>query len=163
MAMGTRRMNPAQEAKTELNDLAKRWQQSAPAPAETSPPLQRGVKLHLFAACIAGSALLWLCFHPIALGAYLGWFALVPFLLLVRARIRPGLAYFFAWIAGVCFFVPALHWMRVADDMMYAAWPALSVYCALFFPGALFCMRRLERWHVPIVLSAPMDLPCLAN
>ncbi|HZZ78889.1 MAG TPA: apolipoprotein N-acyltransferase [Gemmataceae bacterium] len=155
MAMGTRRMNPATEAITELNDLARRWQPSA-APAHPPAPVQRGAALYLFlAASLGGGTLLWACFHPVALGAYLGWFALTPFLLLVRARIPAKLAYLFAGLTGICFFVPALHWMRVADDMMYAAWPALSVYCALFFPAALFCLRRLERWHVPMIVSAP--------
>ena len=118
-------------------------------------PLKPGVGFNLLAASAVSGGLLWACFQPLGLGAYLGWFALVPFLTLVRTQARPRFIYFCAWLTGITLFIPALQWMRVADDLMFLAWFALAVYCALFFPAALFCVRRLERWNVPLIVSAP--------
>src|ERR1051325_4777667 len=103
--------------------------------------------LHTLAAAIASGALLWACFQPLALGTYLGWFALVPFLVLVRSQERPWFIYLCAMLCGLTFFVPALQWMRVADKTMAGAGIALSIYCAFYFPAALFVTRRLERWN----------------
>src|SRR5207249_3656994 len=64
--------------------------------------------------------------------------------------------YFCAFVTGVVFFTPVLSWMRVADKSMAAAWIALSLYCALYFPAALYCIRGLDRWRVPLVVSAPL-------
>src|SRR5262245_1599480 len=58
--------------------------------------------------------LLWLCYFPVAWG-WLGWVALVPLLVLVRARARARRVYGCAWLAGLAFFWPAIQWMRVAD------------------------------------------------
>jgi apolipoprotein N-acyltransferase len=46
--------------------------------------------------------------------------------------------------------------MRVADSRMYVTWIALSVYCALYFPLALFLVRRLDwRTQLPLVITLP--------
>src|SRR5262249_8352540 len=45
----------------------------------------------------------------------------------------------------------------VADPMMYFAWVALALYCSLFFPVALFLIRRLERGTaLPLVITVPL-------
>lgn len=155
MATGTRRMDAAKE-KTGIAALEQAWRAGGqPAPVPAAAPLKAGVGFNLLAASCLSGGLLWACFQPLAWGAYLGWFALVPFLVLVRTQARPRFVYFCAWLTGLGLFLPALQWMRVADDLMFLAWFALAIYCALFFPAALFCMRRLERWHVPLVVSAP--------
>jgi apolipoprotein N-acyltransferase len=109
----------------------------------------------LAAATLSG-LLLWACFHPLSLGVYLGWFALVPFLLLVRAQVRPRTLYGCALIGGLAFFVPVLQWMRYADWRMNATWLLLALYCALYFPAALWGIRFLDRRRIPLILSVPL-------
>jgi apolipoprotein N-acyltransferase len=109
-----------------------------------------------FGLALAGSVLLWMCFQPLGFGAYLGWLAFAPFLILVRSQAKPWFLYMSAFVCGLVFFVPVLAWMRVADRAMIGAWLTLSVYCALYFPAALFCIRRLESWNLPLVLATPL-------
>lgn len=156
MASGTRRMDAAKDARMQASAAEKAWRagtQTAPAP--TAPAMKPGIGFNLLVASMVSGGLLWACFQPLALGAYLGWFALVPFLVLVRAQVRPRYTYGCAMLTGVCFFTPALQWLHVADDLMFLAWFALSIYCGLFFPAALFCIRRLERWNIPLIVSVP--------
>jgi apolipoprotein N-acyltransferase len=137
-------MQTAPAAKTKATPLAD--------PAASAPP----TAVYTFGASLASAALLWMCFQPLALGTYLGWFALVPFLVLVRSQARPWFVYLCALLCGLAFYTPVLQWMRVADKTMMAAWLALSLYCALYFPAALWCVRCLERWNLPLVLSFPL-------
>jgi apolipoprotein N-acyltransferase len=100
--------------------------------------------------------LLWLCFYPLGWG-FLGWAALVPLLFLVRLDARPWLIYLGAFSGGCVFYWSALTWMTVADYRMVYTWAMLSVYCALYFPLALFMIRRLDRatgW--PLTMTVPI-------
>lgn len=90
------------------------------------------------------AALLYFCYFPFAIG-WLGWVALVPLLWLVRSPAPAWRTYLYAWYAGLAFFWPVLEWMRVADFRMYGTWAMLATYCALYFPAALFLIRRLDR------------------
>jgi apolipoprotein N-acyltransferase len=108
------------------------------------------------APAIFSGALLYLCYFPVAWG-WLSWVALVPLLGLVRAQARPRRIYWSAYIGGLCFFVPAIAWMRVADYRMYATWLMLATYCALYFPAGLCLIRLLDRRSpVPLALSVPI-------
>jgi len=158
----------------------------AAEPAQPDAP-QKGAWM-----CVAVAAssplLLWACFQPLSLGTYFGWFALAPFLVLVRNESqgltaaadrltrswrhirglgwlgslissllnRPCFPYSCAMLCGLLFFVPALSWMRVADRAMVAAWLTLSVYCALYFALAIWCIRWLDSWRLPLIVSAPV-------
>jgi apolipoprotein N-acyltransferase len=103
------------------------------------------------------AGLLWLCYFPVAWGWWLGWVALVPLLCLVRTEARPRRVYLAAWAGGLAFFVPALQWMRVADLWMYAAWAALAVYISLYFPAAVWLLRRLDRGtRLPLAVTLPL-------
>jgi apolipoprotein N-acyltransferase len=96
-----------------------------------------------------------MCFHPLSWG-WLGWIALVPMLCLVRTDARPRRIYASAWLGGSLFFGVALQWMRVADYRMYATWAMLAVYCALYFPLAIYLTRALERrTRLPLVVTFP--------
>src|SRR6267378_2727638 len=86
-------------------------------PASPAPP-RAWLRSCLLPAMLSG-VLLWTCHFPLAWG-WLGWVALVPLLCLVRTTARPRAVYFSAWLGALLFFVPALQWMRVADDAMYA-------------------------------------------
>src|SRR4051794_21261272 len=129
---------------------------SAPAPAGQN----RGYRTQspypsawpLVPATLFSAALLWMCFFPMAWG-WLGWVALVPLLCLVRSQARPWQIYFTAYLGGLAFFFPALRWMPVADDRMYATWAMLSLYCAIYFPVAILLLRRLDR--LPLCLTLP--------
>ena len=105
-------------------------------------------------------ALLWMSYYPLAWG-FLGWVALVPLLFLVRLETRPPLIYLGAYLAGSAFFWPILLWMPVADHRMYYTWAMLATYCSLYFPAAIFMLRRLDRstgwpmtFTLPIVWTA---------
>jgi apolipoprotein N-acyltransferase len=110
--------------------------------------------------------LLWLSnFNQITIGGHsfafacgwLGWVALVPFLVLVRADARPRNLYLAAWLAGLLFYWPVLQWMRVADYRMYATWAGLATYCSFFMPIGLFLVRRLDRTTpCPLIVSVPV-------
>lgn len=127
---------------------------AAPAPAEGGVSSWRAA-LNCLAAAIASGLALFLCYHPVAWG-FLGWVALAPMLVLVRTQVRPALVYGIAFLGGLCFFTPALSWMRVAHSSMAGAWLALSLYCALYVPLAIALIRFLDRRAVPLVLSAPL-------
>src|SRR5262249_28423043 len=66
--------------------------QSRPQDDATSGPPFLAVLLPV----LASSALLWLCFFPVAWG-FLAWVALVPWLTLVRSPQRPWRLYLAAW------------------------------------------------------------------
>jgi apolipoprotein N-acyltransferase len=123
----------------------------SPAPEQLARPRTA----RLYAAAAASSVLLWASFFPLSFG-FLGWVALVPWLTLVRADGLRRHRYLAAWLGGLIFFVAALQWVRVAHPMMYFAWIGLAIYCSLYFPLALFLIRRLDRRGVPLWLSVPI-------
>jgi apolipoprotein N-acyltransferase len=110
----------------------------------------------IWLAPLVGAGLLYLSYFPIACG-WLAWFALVPWLCLVRADGRPRRLYFAAWVGGLAFFWPALSWMRVADQRMYYTWAALATYCASYVPLVLYLVRLLDRrTRFPLVVTFPV-------
>ncbi len=120
----------------------------------TAPRARSTPSLMLLA--MASGALLWASFYPLNWG-WLGWVALVPLLGLVRARARPLRIYGAGLICGLAFFIPALQWMRAADDRMYFAWLPLAFYCSLYFPAAIFFLRYLyQRTRLPLVITVPI-------
>jgi apolipoprotein N-acyltransferase len=126
-----------------------------PAPHLTVPARQAPRALFLLLASLATAGLLWLCYFPADCG-WLAWFALVPWLVLVRTTARPWFVYFCAWIAGLAFYLPALQWMRVADPRMVYTWIILTIYCSLYFPLALYLVRFLDRrTGLPLALTLP--------
>lgn len=105
---------------------------------------------------LSSGLLLYLCFFPVACG-WLAWVALVPLLLLARSQVRPIILYAMTALAGLVFYVPGLQWMRVADPAMYFAWGFLAIYCALYFPAALFFIRYLDRrTRLPMTITVPV-------
>jgi apolipoprotein N-acyltransferase len=116
------------------------------------------VTARVFLPAISSGILLWLAFFPVDAGP-IAFVAMVPWLTLVRAegvgRVRRYLA---AFLGGLVFSVLALKWIRVAHPMMALfAWPALSIYCALYWPVALGLLRRLDRLGQPsLALTFPI-------
>jgi apolipoprotein N-acyltransferase len=107
-------------------------------------------------APLISAGLLYLSYFPVACG-WLAWFALVPFLCLVRAETRPRRRYLAAWVCGLAFFWPVLSWMRVADPMMYYTWALLATYLAVYFPLVLWLVRILDRrTRLPLMVTFPV-------
>jgi len=128
-----------------------------PSPqGQTNPgPVLRAAS-PVFVPALASGVLLWLCYFPTAWG-WMSWFALVPFLGLVRARATKKRLFWAAYLGGTAFYWSALHWMPVADSRMYATWAMLATYCAFYFPAALALTRFLDRrTFLPLCLSFPI-------
>ena len=115
------------------------------------------MKARVFLPAVLSGVLLWTAFFPLDLGP-VAYVALVPFLTLVRAEgVGRGRRYLAAFLGGLTFYLLALNWIRVAHPMMALfAWPGLSVACALFWPAALFLLRRLDRLNLPLAVTLPV-------
>jgi apolipoprotein N-acyltransferase len=127
-----------------------------PRPVPAPAPVFPRVRLLPVLLALTTSGLLYLCYFPVAWG-WLGWLALVPWLGLVRSRARPALLYSVSAFVGLLFFVPVLQWMRVADMRMYFTWVMLAIYCACYFPLALYLLRWVDRrTSLPLVVTLPV-------
>jgi len=112
-------------------------------------------QLWLVLPCLTG-ALQWMSYYPLGWG-FLSWIALVPLLFLVRLDTKPWKIYIGAFFGGCFFFWPVLAWMTVADYRMVYLWGMLATYCALYYPLALFLIRRLDRaTHWPLTITVPL-------
>jgi apolipoprotein N-acyltransferase len=129
--------------------VAREERQLHPSRAARQWPLAAGCAL----TC---AGLLYLCYFPVAAG-WLAWVALVPLLVLVRSPARARTLYLWAWVGGLAFYWPVLQWLRVADPRMYFTWAGLATVCSLYFPLALFLVRRLDRRTVwPLLVTFPV-------
>ena len=127
-----------------VNERLTRLSRPPQADAYAHAGLRQAAKLpQLTIPAPLSAGVLWLCYFPMAWG-FLAWVALVPLLTLVRSNARPRTIYLSAWLGGLVFFWPVLQWMRVADYRMYYTWGALATYCSLYFPLAIFFVRRLD-------------------
>lgn len=81
-------------------------------------------------ACCLSAIVFWLCFFPANWG-FLGWVALVPWLLALQVA-SPRKRIVLSAVFGLVFFGIALNWMRVADYRMIATWVLLAVWSSLF-------------------------------
>ena len=135
-------------------------------PAEkVSSQTMKAQRTRLLLPAFLTALLLWLSyFNQIGFGehsitfalGWLGWVALVPFLVLVRSNARPMRLYLAACLSGLLFYVPVLQWLRVADYRMYATWVGLALFCSLFTPLALVLLRSLRRrTSIPLIVSVP--------
>jgi apolipoprotein N-acyltransferase len=126
-----------------------------PRPIESAQPSDAVRKPRILVPVLLTAALLWASYFPLNLG-WLGWVAMIPFLVLVRLPGPPRLLYGGSFLAGLLFFVASLQWMRVADYRMYATWIGLSLACAAFFPIGLLLLRRLDsRTRLPLIVTFP--------
>jgi apolipoprotein N-acyltransferase len=116
------------------------------------------LKARVFLPAMVSAVLLWTAFFPLNLGP-VAFVALVPFLTLVRAEgVNPWRRYTAAWLGGLTFGAIALNWIRVAHPMMmYFAWPSLTLFLSLFWPIALYLLRKLDRLgRPPLALTFPL-------
>ena len=110
----------------------------------------------LFLPATLSGVLLWVAFYPVNAGP-VALFALAPFLTLVRAESpRRWPRYLAAFAGGLVFSALAIKWVAVAHPMMALfTWPAGSVYCALYWPVALYLLRRVDRVGMPFSVTLP--------
>lgn len=114
------------------------------------------MKPRVFLPAIVTGPLLWAAFFPLNLGP-IAFFALAPWLALVRAPVSGKRLYFAGYLGGLAFFLPALQWVRVAHPAMYASWFGLALVCPLFWVAALFLLRRVDQLKlVPLSISVPI-------
>ncbi|MCE9563979.1 MAG: hypothetical protein K8U57_18205 [Planctomycetes bacterium] len=109
----------------------------------------------VFLPAILSGVLLWTAFFPLNLGP-VGFFALVPWLSLVRTDTSRRRRYAAAYLGGVVFFALATNWVRVAHPMMVMSWIGLSVVMPITWVLALDFIRRLDRLGVPLALAVPV-------
>jgi apolipoprotein N-acyltransferase len=128
---------------------------SSSAPTATAIGKHADGRVALFFLPVLTGALLWLCYFPVGWG-WLAWIALVPLLRLVRMEARAWKIAMAAWVGGLVVYVPALQWIRLADERNYISWPILAVYCSLYLPLAILLVRRLDaRTRLPLVITVP--------
>jgi apolipoprotein N-acyltransferase len=104
-----------------------------------------------------GAILLWASFPP--LDAWpLAWLAPIPWVLLIRRKTLSGRhPYAVLLLAGFCFWMGVLHWLRLPHPATSVGWVALSFYFA-FYITAFVALTRLavHRFGFPLVLAAPL-------
>ncbi len=113
------------------------------------------------AIALTGSLLLWAALPPLALG-WLGWIAPLPWLYLVRRDDTEWVAgcrrpYRALWLAGLAFWLLAIHWLRLPHPATSIGWLALSAYLGCYLPVFVGLSRvAVHRLSVPLWLAAPV-------
>lgn len=117
------------------------------------------LKARVFLPSILSGVLLWTAFFP------LNWWgvafaAMAPFLTLVRAEgIGRWRRYTAAWLGGLTFGALTAKWLGASPEpvMAYFAWPGVALFLSLFWPIALYLLRRLDRLgQPPLALTFPV-------
>lgn len=106
---------------------------------------------------MAGAVLLWAALPPLDLWP-LAWIAPIPWIWLIR---RPQLdgrrPYAALAAAGFCFWMAALHWLRLPHPATSIGWVAISLYFAVYLPAFVGLARvAVHRLRVPVILAAPV-------
>ena len=110
-----------------------------------------------WAIACAGSLLLWASLPPLAWG-WLGWFAPIPWLMLVRRDELVGRRpYLKIYLAGVLFWLMTLHWLRLPHPATYFGWFALAAYLGAYLPVFVGLSRvGVHRLRWPLWIVAPV-------
>jgi apolipoprotein N-acyltransferase len=105
----------------------------------------------------SGAVLLWAAFPPLDLWL-LAWVAPIPWVLLIRRKELPGRRpYAMLTLAGFCFWITALHWLRLPHPATSIGWVALSFYFAFYLPAFVGLSRvAVHRLRIPAVFAAPI-------
>lgn len=75
----------------------------------------------------------------------------------VRWLLDPRHPYRGIWLAGMLFWLAALHWVRLPHWANHILWVALSFYLAFYLPVFVALARvAVHRLRVPVVLAAPV-------
>lgn len=105
---------------------------------------------------LLSAVLMWASFYPLN-WSWLGWFALVPMILLVRLPRPTSYMYTAIYGGGFVTMLASLQWMRLGDPSMYLAWFAMAVYVGLYFPVFVGLSRvAVHRLGLPLTLAVPV-------
>ncbi len=112
---------------------------------------------HARSLAFLGAALLWLSLPPVDWWP-LAWVAPVPWVLLIRRKELDGRRpYAMLTLAGFCFWMAALHWLRLPHPATSLGWFALSFYFAFYLPAFIALSRvAVHRLGISVVLAAPI-------
>jgi len=120
-------------------------------------PAWTGGARSVFPLAVVGAVLMWAALPPVNWWP-LAWFAPIPWLLLVRFDRLPGRRPYLAlWLVGFCFWLAALHWLRLPHWATSFGWLALSGYLGCYVPVFIGLTRvgvHQLRW--PLALAAPI-------
>jgi apolipoprotein N-acyltransferase len=88
----------------------------------------------------------------------LGWVAPIPWLMLIRRDELPGKRpYVQLYMAGVLFWLLALHWLRLPHPATSVGWIAVACYMGCYLP-ALIALGRIQvhRLKMPVWIAGPV-------
>lgn len=116
-------------------------------------PLPIPDRFHPAFVSTLSALLLWFAFPPVDRG-YFGWFALVPFLLLIRSGRRPRALYLGAWAGGLAFGALTMAWVGRASGVGMAL---MALFMSLWWPLFLLTARLgTRRLGLPMIAVAPV-------
>ncbi len=148
----TTELMPALEPRKRTREISDPSVEEIIASARSAPASSRGP---WFLAGIT-SVLMWASFTPLDWSP-LGWIALVPLILLIRAPRRTRWMYTAIYVGAVVYYIATLQWMRLGDATMYKAWIALSFYISIYFPLFVATSRvAVHRLKVPLIAAVPI-------
>jgi apolipoprotein N-acyltransferase len=106
---------------------------------------------------LAGSALWWAALPPANLWP-LAWIAPAPWLILVRRESMPGKRPYAAlFLAGFCYWMATLHWLRLPHPATSIGWVALSLYLGIYLPVFVGLARvAVHQLRCPLIVAAPV-------
>lgn len=106
---------------------------------------------------LIGAGLLWAAMPPLDWSP-LAWFAPISWVWLIRReRLLGRRPYLALALAGFCFWMGVLHWLRLPHPATSIGWVAISLYFSIYFPLFVGLSRvGVHRLRVPVVLAAPI-------
>jgi apolipoprotein N-acyltransferase len=106
---------------------------------------------------LLGGLLWWLAQPPVGWSA-LAWLAPLPWLAVIE-RLEPlsRRQWWGVWLAGGCYWLAALHWIRLPHPATVFGWPLLAGYMAVYLVLFVSISRRArQRLRAPLWLVAPV-------
>lgn len=124
---------------------------------ETSAPPRWWPHRQALLLGLLGGALWWAALPPLQ-WAPLAWLAPVPWLWLIQQPVLPGRRpWWQLYLAGVVFWLAAIHWLRLPHWATSFGWLALSAYLAVYLPLFVGLSRlAVHRVGVSLLLAAPV-------
>jgi apolipoprotein N-acyltransferase len=105
---------------------------------------------------LLGAVLLWAALPPLDWWP-LAWVAPVPWAMLIRRKDLPGRRpYAVLTLVGFCFWMAALHWLRLPHPATSIGWVALSFYFAFYLPVFVGLSRVAVHRGLSVILAAPI-------
>ncbi|MEK6239025.1 MAG: hypothetical protein N2C14_30285, partial [Planctomycetales bacterium] len=104
-----------------------------------------------------GSVLNWAAFPPLDFG-WLAWFALIPWLMLIRREELEGKRpYRWLWAAGFAFWLTSVYWLSLPHPATFMGCIAISMALACYPPVFVLLSRTaVHRFKIPLIVAAPV-------